>query len=219
MSTFLSKPWRLAGCLWLLGMVSVLFGLMHMFNFASGQTDPDAPHYELMPVPIVIHLITGTLMNLLIPLQFEATFRRKHRGIHRLAGSIVALCVMITFVSTLWMNHFYPAYGGSAKYWGIWAHNLLLVGGCLWALIAISKGNLKHHRLGMVCMAAAALSPATQRIVIIPIFVILGDVSDALIGAIIWFGLIFNLCIAFYFAQTSKTQRAPEARDCIEAIS
>ena len=42
---------------------------------------------------------------------------------------------------------------------------------------------------------AIGLGPATQRLFVIPVFVIHGEVNDLMIGLVVWFGFLLNLSV------------------------
>lgn len=194
-----TQPWVTPFLLFLLGSVSVLFGVMQMSLLSQGQAglqnDMAVKHYFNVPIPIVIHIICGCSFNVLMPLQFFSTLRARFPTVHRYIGRGLMICMLGFGFSGLWMNHLYPQYGGIAKYAGIVAMSAVLVVSMVLAFIAIGKGNITAHKQWMMRATAAALSPATQRIIILPAFAVFGDsvMTDWIIGSLIWLGLIINL--------------------------
>lgn len=208
MQTSRLTPWRGPLGLLLLGLVSISLGVLQARGLITATPEDlgDTPaRYLQMPVPILVHILAGILVNLLVPLQFVSVIRKGWPRFHRGTGRFLAVCVLLVGITSLWMNEFYPAFGGIAKYLGVVMHSVVLVGGLAWALAAIRQGQVRQHRLGMMCMTAAALSPATQRLIMIPTFVILGEVSDWMIGAAVWFGLLFNLAIVALISRKKKS--------------
>ncbi|MDN4503899.1 DUF2306 domain-containing protein [Alteromonadaceae bacterium BrNp21-10] len=194
-----NQPWVNPLLLLLLGSVSVLFGVMQMSLLGQGeagmQNEMATAHYFSMPIPIVIHILTGCLFNLLMPLQFFKLFRARFPVAHRYIGRGLVVCILAFGLSGLWMNHLYPQYGGVAKYTGIVAMCAVLIISMALAVIAIRRGDVTAHRIWMMRATAAALSPATQRIIILPAFAVFGQsvMTDWIIGGLIWLGLIINL--------------------------
>lgn len=64
------------------------------------------------------------------------------------------------------------------------------------------------HRLWMMRSIAFGLAPATQRIIIIPIFTIFGEavITEVLIGLLIWSGLLINLLFVELFNIRKKNR-------------
>lgn len=210
------KSWRVPLGLFLFGFVSVLLGSVQLNDIATltTETAPDyeSRHYLEMPIPIVIHIITGVLLNLFLPLQFASGIRTRWPQVHRWSGRILALCVVLASVTSLWMNEFYPAFGGTAKYLGVIVHSVIALVGIAWAIKAVREGRIQRHKIAMMCMTAAILSPSTQRFVIIPMYIALGGVNDLMIGSVMWFGLLFNLSVVALVVAKTHSKRIAEAK-------
>lgn len=208
MKTVQFAPWRGPSGLLLLGLVSISLGALQTLGLitATPENPGQTPaQYLETPTPILIHILAGILLNLLAPLQFASVIRMRWPQFHRITGRVLVVCVLLVGITSLWMNEFYPAFGGIAKYLGVTMTAVVLVGGLAWALAAIRQGQVHQHRLGMMFMTAAALSPATQRLIMIPTFTLLGEVSDWMIGAVIWFGLLFNLTVVLWINRRIPT--------------
>ena len=182
--------------LWLLGAISIAFGAVQLSIMATGEgAQVGNGAYLSMPLPIWAHIIFGTLFNVLVPLQFAPTLRSRFRAWHRWQGRALALCTIVISLSALWMNHFYPSYGGVAKYSGIMVHGVILVGACALGIWAIKQRNINRHRAWMMRATAVALSPSTQRMVILPLYFATGEMTDLMIGGAIWCGMLVNLAV------------------------
>ena len=207
--------------LFLLGTITVAFGALQMRLLQQGdvgtQSAMASAHYLSMPFPIVVHIIAGSLFNLLMPLQFVSLLRERLPRFHRCLGRCLVVCALAFGLSALWMNSVYPQYGGSAKYWGILAHCCVLIGSLVLAVMAIRKKQVERHKVWMMRMTAAALSPATQRLFFVPAVMVFGEsiVTDVVIGGVIWFGLIVNLAFVEYLLFRSG---GSEQRPCRGAI-
>ncbi len=79
---------------------------------------------------------------------------------------------------------------------------LLLLGSLFLAIKHVINKDIRQHRLWMMRAMAAALGPATQRAIIIPVFVIFGEevMTDQVIGLLIWVGLLINLAVVEYLS-------------------
>ena len=197
MNSHSRSNWVGPGLLLLLGSLNILSGAMQLDKLWLGPPDsPDeftAMHYFASPIPIVFHIIAGTIWNLFGPLQFVPKIRRKWPKFHRYSGRFLVLSGFIVGITGLWMNHFFPAYGGPAKYISIVVHSIGIMVSLSIALQAIFKRDIKRHELWMMRAVAIGLSPATQRVFILPIYFITGDVSDLVIGVGMWSAFVVNL--------------------------
>ena len=91
------------------------------------------------------------------------------------------------------MNQYYPLFGGYLKYFGVAAHSIGLMVALHVALRSILALDIQRHRAWMMRAIAIGLSPATQRVFILPIFLINGKVGEFTVGLIVWFALLLNL--------------------------
>ena len=195
------RNWIVPTLLLLLGAINVLSGAFQLDSILQGP--PAVPdefttmQYFTMPIPIVLHIIAGTLFNLLGPLQFAPVTWRRWPIWHRWSGRLLILSGFLVAGSGLWMNHFYPQYGGLLKYPGIVVNSLGLAVSLSLALQSIrsSSRDIPRHRIWMMRAVAFGLGPATQRLFILPVFFTYGMVSDLTIGVVIWFGFLTNLAV------------------------
>lgn len=209
------KQWQTFILLMLFGMVSIGLGALQLNTISQGAV---AGAYMDMPVPIVLHIVFGIAFNLLSPFQFVDVIRARFPKFHRCNGILLVLSAVIVTFTALWMNHYYPSYGGLLKYSGIVAYNIVMLSALYLAIKHALNQNIKNHRLWMMRTVAVGLAPATQRIIIIPLVVIFGEdiVTDLFIGLLIWVGLIINLLFVEFIrlkarchANTKLTRTGP----------
>ena len=205
------RAWLAPALLFLLGSVSVFSGFYQLYSLGQGlpaNPSPDeALHYYAMPWPVALHIVCGTLFNLIAPLQFVELIRLRYSFWHRWAGRVLIICALGAAASSLWMNHFYPAFGGTMKYLGIVAHNVVLVGSIAMSVQAILKRDVLRHRAWMMRAVAVMLSPATQRVLIIPWVGVTGIFNDAIIATVIWCGLLINLAVVEWLLRSNKKNK------------
>ena len=189
------RNWLVPLLLLLLGSLNILFGALRLDALIQGRPDipNDTMHYFDAPIPITSHIVFGILLNLLGPLQFAPILRKRYLGFHRWSGRLLLLSGLVVAISGLWMNHYFPPYGGVLKYSGIATYSLAMMLAFVLAILAVRKGNITAHRAWMMRAIAIGLAPATQRVFIIPIFIATGIPNDLTIGLVIWWGLLLNL--------------------------
>jgi hypothetical protein len=198
------RQWRACLLLLLLGMISIGLGAAQLSSINQGVAGNT---YLTMPYPVVIHITFGIFFNLFSPFQFVPNIRNNYPKVHKILGRLLVISAIPVVFSALWMNQYYPSYGGALKYTGILAYNVVLLGSLILAIKCVLAKDIKNHRLWMMRAMAAALGPATQRMIIIPVFMIFGEdfLTDDVIGLLIWAGLLIN--IAFVELVCLKNKR------------
>ncbi len=191
------RAWRTCFLLLLLGMISIALGSLQLSEISQGNAQGS---YATMPLPVVVHIIFGIVFNLLSPFQFAPNIRTNYPKFHRYSGRLLVVSAIPVVFSALWMNQYFPSYGGTLKYTGIIAYCIVLLGSLFLAIKYVMRKDIQNHRLWMMRAMAAALGPATQRLIIIPVVLIFGEevVTDRVIGLLIWSGLLINLAFVEY---------------------
>lgn len=189
------RTWRSCLLLLLLGMISIALGSLQLSTISQGQGT-----YSTMPLPVVVHIVFGIIFNVLSPFQFAPSIRKNHPKFHRYSGRLLIISAIPVALSALWMNQYFPSYGGTLKYTGIVAYCIVLLGSLFLAIKYVMNKDIQNHRLWMMRAMAAALGPATQRLIIIPLVLVFGEevVTDRVIGLLIWSGILVNLAFVEY---------------------
>ena len=205
------KGWLAPALLLALGLLNVLSGALQLGTIQQGPPAvPDqctSMHYFAMPIPIVLHIVSGIILNLLGPMQFAPVFLQRWPRWHRWSGRLLIVAGFFTGLTGLWMNQFYPAYGGALKYSGIVVNSVGLMVAMGIALQAIRIRNFKQHKIWMMRAIAFGLGPATQRLFFLPIFFITGSVNESLIGFVIWFGFGLNLIVVEWVLRRNRKRK------------
>lgn len=192
--------WLVAILLLLYGLLSVLLGALQLGDLGRGMSagapvSEEVSIYFEHPVPITIHIVAGIVFNLFAPFQLVAPIRRKWPVFHRKSGKTLIVSGIAVALSGLWMNQFFPNYGGALKYTGVLAFGFGLMGALWLAYRSIHQGNVPRHRAWMLRSIAIGLGVTTQRVIVIPIFLLNGGVSELTVGLVVWAGLIVNLLV------------------------
>jgi drug/metabolite transporter (DMT)-like permease len=207
------RAYRSCILLLLLGMISIALGSLQLSEISQGNAQGS---YSTMPFPVVVHIIFGIIFNLLSPFQFAPNIRTNHPKFHRYSGRLLVVSAIPVVLSALWMNQYFPSYGGTLKYTGIIAYCVVLLGSLFLAIKYVLNKDIQNHRLWMMRAMAAALGPATQRLIIIPIVLIFGEevVTDRVIGLLIWSGILINLAFVEYlrFRERGLNHQDPQVK-------
>lgn len=204
------SPWRIPILLWLVGSVTILTASFRIALIISGlgmETLPDdyeGAHYLDHLAITAAHIIPGIVFLALGPLQFSAVLRRRWTRWHRLSGRVFVLSGLSLGMSGVWMNQNFPPIGGVAKYVSAHLFGVAMLAAIGIATAAIMRGNVARHRVWMIRAFAIGLAPATQRILLIPVFVALGEATDTLIDVGMTVGWLLNVGVAEWILWRSR---------------
>ncbi|MGH3143716.1 MAG: DUF2306 domain-containing protein [Gaiellales bacterium] len=192
----------------LLGLIPGLAGLLVELAESSQPNPADERSASL--VPVVVHVVSGTLFAVLGAFQFPTALRPGHRTWHRRTGRLLAPLGLTAAVSGLWLTLFYPHLHESGA---LLTAVRLTFGTAMAASIivgftAIRRRDVTRHLRWMIRAYALALGIGTQ------IFTIgfgeavfgTGDVSHALLAGAGW---AINLAVAEWVIRSRLNRRAP----------
>ena len=124
----------------------------------------DRLHHATHPIPIIGHIIGGSLMMLSAPVTLNTILLKRRKQLHRICGYLFLLGGIIAGISTIWITLAYPDRFISFNY----ATNLLLGSAMvIFPLIAVFKVRNKkfiEHRAWMIRAYAVAAGPAMHRV-------------------------------------------------------
>ncbi|MEM7156588.1 MAG: DUF2306 domain-containing protein [Myxococcota bacterium] len=195
------RAWRAPATLWAVGSIAVLTAIARLVFIGQGLAgqpvpdDYDGAHYLDHALVAGSHMVLGIVFVALGPLQFSASFRRRFPAWHRVAGRVFVAAGLVMGLGGVWMNAVLPNVGGMLKYVSTHVFGVAMVLSLVLAVLAIRRGDVARHRMWMVRAFAIGLAPATQRWLLIPVFVALGEVDDLVIGIGMCAGWIINVAV------------------------
>ena len=197
MPKFLTGPWAISAWLWLLGSLPIF--LMGIFSVSSAlgwiEPIPDTENYIANPVPITLHVVGGSLMMLIGPLQVNSKLRLRRRFLHKLLGRVFWLAGMVTGASAIWMAVHFPFISGLTTFLSNIVFGILLLGSLIAAMVYVRKGDIARHRAWVLRSYALALGPATQRLLFMPYFLVFGLSEDPILGLLLILGWVINFAV------------------------
>ena len=188
--------------LFLLALIPVLTGISILISMQQGTlntlTEPqDLIRRASYPWALSCHIIGGSALLILGLAQFSARLRRACPACHRWTGrALIALGVYFA-LSSLWMNFSDQAMAASALHDG--AQNVVAV---LFLIVlglgvaAIRRGEVARHRVWMLRAYALTLGAATQTVMLLPVFLIYGEVEGTAFDLVFISGWLINLAVA-----------------------
>lgn len=195
----------------LLATVPALTGTTQLLTIQGGLSGSEVPadsvHYVENALPITVHIIAGMLFGLLGPFQFVQGIRRRHPQWHRWTGRIFVASGAIAAIAALWMNHYFPSFGGVAKYTSNMFFSIGLLFALGVALRAVMRGDIHSHRAWMMRAYAIGLGVATQRLLLMPYFFAFGIPEGETLGLLLWACWLLNLAVAEWVIRGERGRR------------
>lgn len=182
-----------------LGLLPILTGALSLAAVTEGlagrPVPPESANYVANPVPILMHILAGSVFNLLGPFQFVPAIRRRWPAVHRWSGRVFLASGLVAGLCALWMNQFFPAFGGLSKYSANLVFGAALPISLALAYVAVRQRRIATHRAWMMRAYAIGLGVSTQRLLILPVALALGLPGDPWLGLLLWAGWLLNLAV------------------------
>ncbi len=197
----------------LMALAPVMTGVVVLASMYSGAlnelTEPtDVVRRASYPIALIGHIIGGSAMLLLGFLQFSTKLRVRYPHWHRMVGRVLVAAGMYFAASGIWMNFSANAQKDGALY--NFAQNTMacaLIGVLALGIYAIRNGNVAQHRNWMTRAYAITLGTATQTVMLLPVFLIYGDVKGLLFDLVAVWGWVLNLLMAEYLLRRNSWQK------------
>ncbi|WP_433272354.1 DUF2306 domain-containing protein [Actinosynnema sp. CS-041913] len=176
---------------------------------SSVPIDPDvAVHY----LTLAVHAVPGGLAMIIGPFQFVNRLRVRRPRLHRIAGRVYMVSVLIATVASLFAATF--SLSGFAVRVGFY----LLAAAWLYTLVkgyrSIRRGEVGLHRIWMIRNYALTFAGVTLRVYLILGLLLKQSVPslafDEIYTAAAWASILGNVLVAEYFILHRTTARRGE---------
>lgn len=187
-----------------LGWVAILLSVIILLASAAIRladmthepTDAFGVRYVQHPGVALLHIVPGLLFLTLAPLQFVARIRRRHIGLHRGLGRILASCAAISGLFALVAAFRLPAFGDVGTQAATFFFGAIFLFSLAKAIWHIRRKEVRFHREWMIRAFALALGVATIR-VFLGLFMALSDLGfEEVFSTCFWLGFGVNLLVA-----------------------
>jgi uncharacterized membrane protein len=208
-----ASSWRVPAALVALGLVPVIAGSLRLVELSGGTgAMPSDARYTASPLPVVIHIVCGTVFAVLGAFQFSPHLRRRRPGWHRGAGRVLVVAGLGVALSALWLNQFFPRAGAAREV----LYPLRVVFGVAMVLtivlgfVAARRRDIAAHRAWMIRSYAIGLVAGTQVLTLGFGELVLGtgDLATALLMGAAW---AINLAVAERQIRRRPRGRTPAA--------
>ena len=188
--------------LFLLALIPVLTGVAILISMAEGSlgtfTEPvDQVRRDSHPWAVIGHIVGGSAMLMLGFWQFSPRLRRAAPALHRWTGRLLVLGGAGFALSGLLMNAVPTAQDDSLLYnstQNVVAVLFLVV--LALGVTAARQRRMAAHRAWMIRAYAITLGVATQTVILLPVFLIGGEVKGLIPDLVVIAAWVCNLAVA-----------------------
>lgn len=188
--------------LFLLAIIPVLTGVLVLQSMQSGDLNALSDAAAIArrasyPWAIIGHILGGSAMLILGFSQFSSRLRRAMPLLHRWLGRVLVGAGTYFALSGLVMNASAKAQADSVLYNS--AQNVMAVvflTVLFLGIRAIRQRRVADHRAWMMRSYAITLGAATQTVLLLPVFLLLGEVRGVLVDLVFISAWVVNLSVA-----------------------
>lgn len=203
--------------LFLLAVIPVLTGVVVLQSMQHGLPNALSDAAAIArrasyPWAIIGHILGGSAMLILGFSQFSSRLRRTAPGLHRWVGRALVGAGAYFALSALVMNASASAQADSVLYNA--AQNVMAVvflTVLFLGIRAIRQARVADHRAWMMRSYAITLGAATQTVVLLPVFLVLGEVRGTLVDLVFIAAWGVNLAVAEWVIRAPQRLRTATA--------
>ena len=201
--------------LFLLALIPVLIGSGILISMAEGSlgtfTEPvDQWRRDSYPWAVIGHIVGGSAVLMLGLVQFSPRLRRAAPALHRWTGRLLVICGATFALSGLRMNASARAQDDSLLYnitQNVVAVLFLVI--LVLGVTAARQRRFAAHRAWMMRAYAITLGVATQTVMLLPVFLIVGEVKGLVPDLVVIACWALNLAVAEVLIRRTKRRPNP----------
>lgn len=187
----------------LLGGIPLAASIVRLNWFADGADPSSNPaqlnHFVELPIPIILHVVSGSIFVLLACAQLTAHWRVAAPRLHRWLGYIAAPAGLLAAITAMQMSVLYPVHSLSpvAMHVVRFIFSAYMAIGLILAVLHIRAGRHALHRAWMIRAFAMGVAGSTQALLIIAAHLFLGRAPDGMqITGLLFAGFVVNATFA-----------------------
>ena len=205
------SDWAIPAALVALSLVPALAGTSRLVQLAShAAVTADNARFFAQPLPVVVHILSVIPFSIIGAFQFSPGFRRRHRGWHRAAGRVLAVCGLLAAFSGLWMAHYYPWPVGDGA--GVYLERLVfgsaMALSIALALDAVRRRDFAAHGAWMIRGYAIGMGAGTQVLTHLPWFILVGKPGESARTVLMGAGWVINVLVAEWIIRRKRVRTA-----------
>ena len=169
--------------------------------------------YASRPFLTLLHVVPGAAFLGLAPLQFAASFRRRHLRVHRVLGRILVITAIASGIAALIFGMVFP-FAGTPERIPIGLFGVIFLVAMTKGYLAIRRGDRASHREWMIRAFATALAISSVRLAAGFLDALLAPrgygVKEILVASF-WAGWIVTIAAAELWIVTTRPRRIASA--------
>lgn len=161
---------------WYQWPLNAVVTLLVLIGVAASATfylrEPYNPGFLKFPGIVGVHVVLGGFYLALAPFQFMRGIRRRWLGFHRWSGRALIFSAVLTGLSGLFMALVIP-YSGWWERVIIGSFGVFFLISAVQGYLHVRARRIEEHRVWMARNFGLGLAVATQRLILIPLFILL----------------------------------------------
>lgn len=199
--------------------------LYQMSNMVPGSPDHVRTHDEVVrmsakyvahPRFTYTHMVTGILLLVLAPFQFNRELRNRHRRLHRWTGRFILVLVLLSSASAIFFGVLDPG-APALERPSIAIFSAFFLIAATRAFTAIRVRDIARHREWMIRMIAIAVGIGTVRIVSFPVVLLHGGAGDTNLLISMWIGWLLSIGAAEVWIRHTRPASSVTPADAVHA--
>ena len=162
------------------------------------------------------HMITGILILVLAPFQFNRGLRNRNRRLHRWTGRVILVLVLVSSISAFFFGVFDPI-APPIEQPTIALFSSLFLFAAARAFIAIRRRDIARHREWMIRMIAMAIGIGTVRLVSVGIVLLVRATFVTQFVLSMWIGWVLSIALAELWIRHTRPSAIPASAQAIAA--
>jgi len=193
------RDWLVPVLLIVLSLVPAVAGSVRLAELTGAADITSATaRFAATPMPMVLHILAVVPYSIIGAFQFAPAFRRRHRRLHRAAGSVLVVLGLTGALTGLWMAHFYqwPEGDGEALYVLRLVFGSAMALSIVLSLDAIRRRDFVAHGAWMIRGYAIGLGAGTHVLTHLPYFALVDPPHELGRALAMGAGWVINVVVA-----------------------
>ncbi len=211
MTKLSKKDFLVPGLLLALSAVPMVGGVVRLTSLSAPITAESA-RFVASPVPVVLHIVGGSLYCVLGAFLFSPALRLRWPRWHRRAGKLLALCGLSAALTGIWMAELYTI---PRSLQGPILHVVRVIIGAAMATAivlgwrTIVRRDVARHEAWMIRAYALGQGAGTQVLVTLPWIVVFGEAVGPTRDLLLTLAWVINVVVAEWIIR--RRTMAPRA--------
>ncbi|MBP2217132.1 DUF2306 domain-containing protein [Arthrobacter sp. CAN_C5] len=206
--------WPAPAGLILLSLIPIIQGAFRLTELTGGtEITLQNARFFGSPIPVVTHIVSGTVFALLGAFQFVPSLRGR-RAWHRIAGRVLIPAGLLAALSGLWMSLLYALPESDGKLLLVFrlVFGSVMAASIFFGIRAIRRRDFVSHSGWMTRAYALGVAAGTQAFVLALWIIFVAPTDETSRALLIGLAWVINLAVAEYIIHRGTVRSARGAR-------